>query len=135
MRLCDKVLALMEIHGPRAPQPIKYGIDMVPGSYSENEPLIPRPGEKVQWSLQWEDVKKALSAISTMNDEVFVDILGGYYTGIQNRVKKLIASGHFDLRKVQVASVSQKSSENPHIVIFMQSVPSMKKVILGYVCY
>ena len=121
------VLALMEIHGPRSPQPIKYVIDMVPGSYSENEPLIPRPGENVQWSSQWEDVKKYLSAVSTMNDEVFVDIFGGGCTEIKNRAKKLISSGHFDLRKDQVASVSQKSSENPAIAIHMQSVTSMKK--------
>ena len=127
VRIANKCLQLMKKNGEVAPQPNKYDPRMDTASYSDSETLMPREGSQVAWSSAWADMIYAFGSVSDTNDE-FIEVFGKGCNGIQHRARKLIASGHFDLAKIQVASVAIKANNNDAIIaICIQSVPSMKK--------
>eukprot|EP00956_Cyclotella_meneghiniana_P014528 scaffold21787_cov46-Cyclotella_meneghiniana.AAC.2 len=63
--------------------------------------------------------------IDPLTDEDFFKSFGTGRNGIQERAKRLLSGGHFNLGKLQTANCNIKSSNHPAKAIRMECVPSI----------
>ncbi len=126
IRLAKRVLRLMEEQDERAPQPREWKEEHQT-AYDEDIPLSTRGNEQtLVWDASWDEVLSVLTQVDTLGDKDFFKLFGRGRNGIQERAKRLITGGHFDISKIQTAKCRIKSNKHDAIAIRMECVPSMK---------